>query len=160
MRVTERCRCRNPTKCRATVDTAEIYGGYRVEAFLGEVLRQNPNLRSRIEIVSKALVDLVPSERCRRHTTVDEHARLNGRWRRQHDGRPPGDGGGKFPLVPGFSGVTQGVLHKWELFLVHRPDQALTAVEDTAEGLDRLLRAGGKSERRAFLITPLASLRR
>jgi predicted oxidoreductase len=36
-----------------TLDTAEIYGVYRVEEFLGDTLRKDPGLRSKFEIVTK-----------------------------------------------------------------------------------------------------------
>ena len=37
-----------------TIDTAEIYGLYRVEAALGQALALSPGLRAKLEIVSKA----------------------------------------------------------------------------------------------------------
>ena len=36
-----------------TIDQADIYGGYTAEAVLGQALKQNPNLRDQIEIVTK-----------------------------------------------------------------------------------------------------------
>jgi predicted oxidoreductase len=48
-----------------TVDHADIYGGYRVEAEFGRALTLEPALRERIEIVSKCGISLVDTERPR-----------------------------------------------------------------------------------------------
>lgn len=40
-------------------DHADIYGNYSCEALLGEVLALNPNIRSRIEIVTKCGINLI-----------------------------------------------------------------------------------------------------
>lgn len=37
-----------------TIDTAEIYGGYRVEEVIGAALAIDKGLRARLEIVTKA----------------------------------------------------------------------------------------------------------
>src|SRR6056297_712840 len=37
-----------------TIDTAEIYGGYKVEALLGEALALSPGLTDKLEIITKA----------------------------------------------------------------------------------------------------------
>ena len=37
-----------------TLDTAEIYGLYRVEEFLGEAFKKEPGLRDKFEIVTKS----------------------------------------------------------------------------------------------------------
>ena len=105
-----------------TVDTAEIYGLYRVEAALGQALALTPGLRDKLEIVTKAGI-YVPNA--------------------LHPGRKVG-----------FYDVSAAQLHKsveeslrligtdhLELFLVHRPDW-LTAIDDTASGLNQLIRAG------------------
>ena len=42
-----------------TIDTAEIYGLYRVEEFIGETLKRDPGLRNRLQIVSKAGIYVV-----------------------------------------------------------------------------------------------------
>jgi predicted oxidoreductase len=46
-----------------TVDHADIYGGYRVEARFGTALAQSPGLRERLEIVTKCGIALVSPER-------------------------------------------------------------------------------------------------
>ena len=105
-----------------TIDTAEIYGLYQVEAALGKALALTPGLRDQLEIVTKAGI-YIPN---------------------------PANPGRKV----GFYDVTAAQLQKSvdaslrlmgtdhvELFLVHRPDW-LTSIDDTAAGLNQLLRAG------------------
>lgn len=46
-----------------TIDHADIYGGYRVEAAFGEALAARPDLRSRIELVTKCGIGLLAGER-------------------------------------------------------------------------------------------------
>ncbi len=43
-----------------TIDTAEIYGLYTVEAALGEAFKEKPDLRDQFQIISKCGID-VPS---------------------------------------------------------------------------------------------------
>ena len=105
-----------------TLDTAEIYGLYRVEAALGQALALSPGLRDKLEIVTKAGIyvpnPLSPERKvgfydasgARLIQSLEQSLRLIG-------------------------------TDRVELFLVHRPDW-LTTVDDTAEGLNRLLRAG------------------
>jgi predicted oxidoreductase len=105
-----------------TIDTAEIYGLYRVEAALGQALALSPGLREKLEIVTKAGIHvpnpLSPERKvgfydasgARLIQSLEQSLRLIG-------------------------------TDRVELFLVHRPDW-LTSVDDTAGGLNRLLRAG------------------
>lgn len=105
-----------------TVDTAEIYGLYRVEAALGKALNLSPGLRDKLEIVTKggiyvpepgqpgrkvASYDVTASQL---RATVENSLRLLG-------------------------------TDRLELFLVHRPDW-LTSIDDTAAGLNALLGSG------------------
>ena len=105
-----------------SIDTAEIYGLYTVEAALGQALALSPGLRTKLEIITKADI-YVPNPKhpasrvacydatgARLRQSVDESLRLMG---------------------------TDHV----ELFLVHRPDW-LTSIDDTAQGLNDLIRAG------------------
>lgn len=105
-----------------TIDTAEIYGLYKVEAALGQALALSPGLRAKIELITKADI-YVPNPKhpasrvacydatgARLRQSVDESLRLMG---------------------------TDHI----ELFLVHRPDW-LTGIDDTAQGLNDLIRAG------------------
>jgi predicted oxidoreductase len=105
-----------------TIDTAEIYGLYAVEAALGQALALTPGLRDKLEIVTKAgiyvpnkasperKVGFYDASGAQLMRSVDESLRLLG---------------------------TDHV----ELFLVHRPDW-LTGIDDTAAALNRLQRAG------------------
>jgi predicted oxidoreductase len=105
-----------------TIDTAEIYGGYAVERAIGEALALDPALRARLEIVSKAGIYVpVPQHPERTVSFYDASATQ---------------------LIRSVEESLR-LLHTdhLDLFLVHRPDW-LTAADDTAEGLNRLLREG------------------
>ena len=105
-----------------TLDTAEIYGLYRVEAALGQALALSPGLRDKLEIVTKAGIyvpnPLSPERKvgfydasgARLIQSLEQSLRLIG-------------------------------TDRVDLFLVHRPDW-LTTVDDTAGGLNQLLRSG------------------
>jgi predicted oxidoreductase len=105
-----------------TVDTAEIYGRYAVEAALGEALCRDPGVASRIEVVSKCGIYVpypgAPERRVSHYNTTavqivesaEKSLRLLG-------------------------------VEALDLLLVHRPDW-LTAHAETADGLNRLLAAG------------------
>lgn len=105
-----------------TIDTAEIYGKYEVEATLGQALALTPTLRDQLQIVTKAGIYIPNQYRPERRTpfydasaqqltkSVDKSLRLLG-------------------------------TDRVELFLVHRPDW-LTSAEDTAVGLNQLRQSG------------------
>jgi predicted oxidoreductase len=105
-----------------TIDTAEIYGLYEVEEALGKALALSPGLRDKLEIVTKAGI-YVP---CKYHPQR-EIAHYNATGAR---------------LVKSLEKSLRllGTDHV-DLFLVHRPDW-LTSAEDTAKGLNELLRGG------------------
>jgi predicted oxidoreductase len=105
-----------------TIDTAEIYGKYEVEKALGEALALSPGLRDRLEIVTKAGI-YVP---CKYHPER-RTAFYNATGER---------------LVKSLDKSLRwlGTDHV-DLFLVHRPDW-LTRADDTAGGLNQLLRDG------------------
>ena len=105
-----------------TIDTAEIYGGYGVEEFIGQALKLDSGIRSKLEIVTKSGI-YVPNkyhpERkvCHYNATAarivksaEKSLRLMG-------------------------------IDEIDLLLVHRPDW-LTSVDDTAAGLNQLLKEG------------------
>ncbi len=105
-----------------TIDTAEIYGLYEVERALGAGLALTPGLRDKLEIVTKAGI-YVP---CKYHP--DRHtAFYNAQGER---------------LIKSLDKSLRllGTDHI-DLFLVHRPDW-LTRADDTARGLNTLLRDG------------------
>ena len=109
-----------------TIDTAEIYGGYAVEAALGHAMKLSPGLSKNLHIITKSGI-YVPNPKNPKRTvgfydasavqlkeSVETSLRLLGR-------------------------------EQIDLFLVHRPDW-LTSIDDTAEGLNKLIR-GGKIRR-------------
>lgn len=105
-----------------TVDTAEIYGEYRVEEALGSALAQDPSLRSSLQIVSKCGIYVPCGFHPERKTafynlTAERIVRSAEKSLR-------------------FLGTDY-----LDLLLVHRPDW-LTSIDETAEGLNRLLKAG------------------
>jgi predicted oxidoreductase len=105
-----------------TLDTAEIYGGYRVEQHLGAALHGRPGLRDRLQIITKCgIYAPAPGQPERRVAYYDATA----------------------------SRIVQSVerslrllgTDRIDLLLVHRPDW-LTSASDTAAGLDHVLRDG------------------
>ncbi len=105
-----------------TIDTAEIYGLYEVEQQLGAALALSPGLKNKLELVTKAGIYVPCSNHPERRT-----AHYNSSGPR---------------LVKSLEKSLRllGIDHV-ELFLVHRPDW-LTRADDTAAGLNELLRAG------------------
>ncbi|WP_218918799.1 aldo/keto reductase [Lacunisphaera limnophila] len=105
-----------------TIDTAEIYGLYRVEELLGRALALTPGLRDRLELVTKAgiyiphagdptrTVACYDASGARLKQSLETSLRLLG-------------------------------TDRVDLFLVHRPDW-LTGIDDTAQGLTELRRTG------------------
>ena len=105
-----------------TLDTAEIYGLYEVEEALGKALALSPGLRDKMEIVTKSGI-YVP---CKYHPQR-EVAHYNATAAR---------------IVKSAEKSLRllGTDHV-DLLLVHRPDW-LTSADDTAGGLNQLLRDG------------------
>ena len=105
-----------------TIDTAEIYGLYRVEEAVGAALRLDPGLRARLQIVSKCGI-YVP---CEFHPDrkVAHYNATAARIVKSAE---------KSLRLLGVDCL--------DVLLVHRPDW-LAAVDDTAAGLNRLLREG------------------
>jgi predicted oxidoreductase len=105
-----------------TLDTAEIYGLYEVEQALGAALALSPGLRDKFELVTKAGIYVPCSRQPERRTA-------------HYDATGP-------RLIKSLEQSLRllGTDHL-ELFLVHRPDW-LTRADDTAAGLNELLRTG------------------
>ena len=105
-----------------TIDTAEIYGLYEVEQLLGAALALSPGLRDKFELVTKAGIyvpcSLYPESRTAHYNATGPR------------------------LVHSLEKSLRllGTDHV-QLFLVHRPDW-MTRADDTAAGLNELLRAG------------------
>ena len=105
-----------------TIDTAEVYGTYEVEAMLGAALALTPGLRDKFEIVTKAGI-------CFPHAQRPE-------WQIAHYNATGAN------LVQSLDKSLRLLgTDRIELFLVHRPDW-LTRADDTAAGLNGLLRSG------------------
>src|SRR5512137_1639845 len=105
-----------------TIDTAEIYGLYEVEKVLGAALALSPGLRDKLELVTKAGIYVPCSYHPNRRT-----AHYNATGPR---------------LLKSLEKSLQLLgTDRVDLFLVHRPDW-LTRADDTAAGLNELLRSG------------------
>lgn len=105
-----------------TIDTAEIYGGYRVEELVGAALALDPGVKQRMELITKAGI-YVPNafhpERRFAHYNASaarlvKSAEKSLRW------------------------LGVDVL---DCLLVHRPDW-LASIDETAAGLNQLLQEG------------------
>ena len=105
-----------------TIDTAEIYGVYRVEEALGAALALDSGLRERIQIVSKSGI-YIPCEFHPDRKTAFYNATADRIVRSAEKSLR-------------FLGTDY-----LDLLLVHRPDW-LASIDETAEGLNRLLKAG------------------
>lgn len=105
-----------------TLDTAEIYGLYRVEEFIGETLKRDPGLRSKFEIVTKCGI-YVPCEFHPERKVAHYNATAARIVKSAEKSLR-------------FLGVDQ-----LDLLLVHRPDW-LTGADETAAGLNQLLKQG------------------
>lgn len=105
-----------------TIDTAEIYGGYRVEEAIGAALALDKGLRTRLEIVTKAGIYVPNAFHPNRKVSYYDASAAR--------------------LIKSAEKSLRflGVDHL-DLLLVHRPDW-LTSADDTAEGLDRLIKDG------------------
>ncbi|MCF7784557.1 MAG: aldo/keto reductase [Prosthecobacter sp.] len=105
-----------------TLDTAEIYGIYKVEEAIGGALKLDPSFRSKIEIVTKSGI-YIPCEfhpdRKVAHYNVTAARIIKSAEKSLR-----------------FMGIDE-----IDLLLVHRPDW-LTSADETAEGLNKLLKDG------------------
>jgi len=105
-----------------TIDTAEIYGRYAVEAALGEAMRRDPGVRAQLEIISKCGI-YVP------------HAGAPDRRTAHYDASPA-------RIVASAEASLRLLgIEVLDLLLIHRPDW-LTAHEETASALNQLLQSG------------------
>ena len=105
-----------------TLDTAEIYGVYKVEEAIGAALKLDPAFRSKIEIVTKCGI-YIPCvyhpDRKVAHYNVTAARIIKSAEKSLR-----------------FMGIDE-----IDLLLVHRPDW-LTSADETAEGLNKLLKDG------------------
>lgn len=105
-----------------TIDHADIYGSYRVEALFGEMLATRPDLRNRIELVTKCGIALTgparPEHRVKHYNSTAAHIR----WSLENSLR---------------NLKTDHV----DMLLLHRPDPLMDAAE-VAEVLEALVAEG------------------
>lgn len=105
-----------------TLDTAEIYGLYRVEEFIGQTFKKEPGLRDQFQIVTKSGIyipcDFHPDRKVAHYNTTAARIVKSAEKSLR------------------FLGTDY-----LDLLLVHRPDW-LTSADETAEGLNRLLKEG------------------
>jgi len=105
-----------------TVDTAEIYGTYRVEEALGSAFALELGLRAKLQVVSKCGI-YVPCEFHPDRKTAFYNATAE-------------------RIVKSAEKSLRFLGTDYlDLLLVHRPDW-LSSIDETAEGLNRLLKAG------------------
>lgn len=105
-----------------TIDTAEIYGLYEVEEALGKALALSPGLRDRLQIVSK----------CGIYVPCGYHPDRKVAFYNASAAR----------IVKSLEKSLRFLgTDRLDLMLVHRPDW-LTSAEDTAAGLNQLLKEG------------------
>lgn len=105
-----------------TLDTAEIYGLYRVEEFVGQTLKLEPGLRGKFEIVTKSGI----------YVPCDFHPDRKTAFYNAEAARIVKSAEKSLRLLG-----TDYI----DLLLVHRPDW-LTSADETAAGLNKLLKDG------------------
>ncbi len=105
-----------------TIDTAEIYGLYKVEEFIGQALKLDTGLRKRLEIVTK----------CGIYVPCEFHPDRKTAFYNANAARIVKSAEKSLRLMG-----TDYI----DLLLVHRPDW-LTSADETAEGLNQLLKEG------------------
>jgi len=105
-----------------TIDTAEIYGGYRVEEALGSALALDPSLRRKLQIVSK----------CGIYVPCEFHPDRKTAFYKLTAERIVKSAEKSLRFL--------GTDHL-DVLLMHRPDW-LAPIDETAEGLNRLLKEG------------------
>ena len=125
-----------------TLDHADIYGGYRNEEILGDLFRNEPSLRNRLEIVTKCGIQAPWGERAdlpvKHYDTSRDHIRASVE-----------------------RSLEKLACDRIDLLLIHRPDPFMDA-ESTGRGLDEvvadgLVRAVGVSNFRPWDLSLLQS---
>lgn len=105
-----------------TMDHADIYGGYTCEGLFGQVLKEAPQLRDRMEIVTKCGINVPGPNRPGVHARhYDASAAAIERCVERS--------------------LRELNTDRIDVLLVHRPDW-LTSAEETARGLQRVLQTG------------------
>ena len=106
----------------STFDHADVYGGYGCEAYFGEALAKAPELRRKMEIVTKCGVALVkdtrPDHRINHYNTTKAHI-----------------------LQSVENSLRNLATSHIDMLLIHRPDPLMIA-DEIAEAFNELRRAG------------------
>jgi predicted oxidoreductase len=105
-----------------TIDTAEVYGRYEVEERLGAALRRTPGLRNELQLISK----------CGIYVPVPRHPERDVAYY---------DATAAQIVASAEKSLRLLGTDRLDLLLIHRPDW-LTPADETAAGLERLLRDG------------------
>ena len=105
-----------------TIDTAEIYGLYTVEAALGKAFKEKPDMRDQFQIISKCGID-VPSDEKNAASLAHYNATAANL------------------LYSAEKSLQLLNTDHLDILLVHRPDW-LTSADDTANGLNQLIKDG------------------
>ena len=105
-----------------TIDTAEIYGGYAVEAALGEAMASSPGLRNELQIITKSGIYVPNSKNPER--TIGFYDASAAQIKKSTE-----------------TSLKLLGREQIDLFLVHRPDW-FTSIDDTAQGLNTLVQEG------------------
>lgn len=106
----------------SSFDHADIYGGYGVEALFGEALQARPDLRARMQIISKCGIKLVSPQR-------PAHAIQHYDTSREHI------------VASAEHSLRQLHTDHLDLLLIHRPDP-LMDFDEVAEAFTQLIAAG------------------
>jgi len=105
-----------------TFDHADVYGGYGCEAYFGEALAKAPELRRKMEIITKCGVALVkdtrPDHRINHYNTTKAHI-----------------------LQSVENSLRNLATNHIDMLLIHRPDPLMIA-DEIAEAFNELRRAG------------------
>ena len=105
-----------------TFDHADVYGGYECEAYFGEALAKAPELRRKMEIITKCGVALVkdtrPAHRINHYNTTKAHI-----------------------LQSVENSLRNLATNHIDMLLIHRPDPLMIA-DEIAEAFNELRRAG------------------
>ena len=105
-----------------TIDTAEIYGGYAVEEVLGDAIALSQGLSDKLRIITKSGIYVPNRKNPERTVGFYDASAVQLKESLETSLRLLGR-------------------EQIDLFLVHRPDW-LTSIDDTAEGLNKLIQEG------------------
>jgi predicted oxidoreductase len=106
----------------SSFDHADIYGGYENETLFGHVLKSNPSLRDRMEIITKCGIKLLSVKRPEHHIKHYDTSKQHIIWSAENS-------------------LKQLHTNRIDLLLLHRPDPLMHAAE-VAEAFNTLKQQG------------------